>query len=80
MMEYGDIGMQGIWGAGLEVCSVLGVPRVQGDGDTQGWRCTGCGDTAAGQCGAMGAHLEPHTYSAALSTSGKRVMAKGAML
>lgn len=41
MVEYGDIGMQDIWGVGLEDCSMLGVPRVQGDDDTWGWRCTG---------------------------------------
>lgn len=43
-------------------------------------RTLGCRDTAAGQCDAVGAHLEPHIYCAAPSTPGKRVMAKWAML
>lgn len=68
----------GVWG--LEECSMLGVPGVHGDGGVLCVRTLGCRDTAAGQCDAMGARLEPHTYCAAPSTPGKRVMAKWAML
>lgn len=73
-------GMQDIWGCGLG--GVQRVPGVQGDGDTWGWRCTGCEDTGmqGHSCRPVQFHLEPHTYSAAPSTPGKRVMVKWAML
>lgn len=65
--------------------------RMREDGDTWGcrgagmpaqWdvRTVGCSDTAAGQCDAVGAQPGSRTYSAARSTPGKRVMAKGAVL
>lgn len=87
-VECGDVEMQSSWGVGVEGCwgAAYQDTRMQGDGDNvrtpTHWevRIRGCRDTAAGQCDAVRARPGPCTYSAARSTPGKRVMAKGAVL
>lgn len=88
-----DVGMwgcrvAGVWGwrgAGVQHIGTPGCREMEIRGDAgmrTRWdvRTPGCRDTAAGQREAVRARPGPCTYSAARSTPGKRVTAKGAVL